>query len=343
MSEIQVNTSDLRNGSQILNDASNKIGDVQSQFSRVLANIGSAYDGQLRQAIEGIVGGSAQTGTRLQNRAIELGNELLSRANAFEVANQATFSSLSNISSQLNGQFPNSDLPGFSWLPKNSDQNKVVGLFGMAGIIGLSGTSLITTIPSKPFSSSNFTLNGLNDSVGLLADKYGMSRSGFKEIGRNLNLLVGNKKAGFVGFMDKTGGFLRKHEKNIGKAVYGISFGLGIAEDRAKGDDWNKALVSESIELGMNISIDLAVKSAAILVPGVGQAYVMYKAGMLIGDATEGALRVAGMNEAADSVDSFFDAYDLDTYTDKFADSIYDSIYDYIANQPSGASDNYAN
>lgn len=94
MSEIQVNTSDLRNGSQILDDASNKIGDVQSQFSRILANIGSAYDGQLRQAIEGIVGGSAQTGARLQNRAIDLGEELLARAARFETANEASRSTV---------------------------------------------------------------------------------------------------------------------------------------------------------------------------------------------------------------------------------------------------------
>lgn len=94
MSEIQVNTSDLRNGSQVLNDASDKIGDAQSHLGRLLGNIGNAYDGQLRQSIEGAIGGSPMTGSRLQSRARELANELNDRSNRFESANQVSYSAM---------------------------------------------------------------------------------------------------------------------------------------------------------------------------------------------------------------------------------------------------------
>jgi uncharacterized protein YukE len=94
MSDIQVNTSDLRNGSQVLNDASDKIGDAQSHLGRLLGNIGNAYDGQLRQSIEGAIGGSPMTGSRLQSRARELANELNDRSNRFESANQVSYSAM---------------------------------------------------------------------------------------------------------------------------------------------------------------------------------------------------------------------------------------------------------
>lgn len=326
MSEIQVNTNDLYNGSQNLKAAADEIGNIQNQVGSATVSVGNSYNGQLRQAIEGIVGGSAQTGTRLQNRASQLGEELFNRASGFESANQAAFSSLSSVSSLMNGQFPDAELSGFSWLPPASDQNRMGVLFGMAGITGLTGISLITTNPPKLFSSSNFTLNGLKDSVDLLAD--GMSRSGFREIGRNLNKLVGNKKAGFVGFMDETGGLLKKNKGLVTGVTSGVSFALGVSEDLANKDNLSRALGSEAIELGMNLSVDGAFAVASSFVPVVGQAYLVYKAVMLISDAAEGGLRVAGMNEAADVVKTLSDSIDLSEYTDKFANN----IYDYIAN-----------
>lgn len=322
MSEIQVNTNDLYNGSQNLKAAADEIGNIQNQVGSVAVSVGNSYNGQLRQAIEGIVGGSVQTGTRLQNRASQLGEELFSRASGFESANQAVFSSLSSVSSLMNGQFSDAELSGFSWLPPASDQNRMGALFGMAGITGLTGISLITTNPPKLFSSSNFTLNGLKDSVDLLAD--GMSRSGFREIGRNLNKLVGNKKAGFVGFMDETGGLLKKNKGLVTGVTSGVSFALGVSEDLANKDNLSRALGSEAIELGMNLLVD----GAFAAVPVVGQVYLGYKAVMLISDAAEGGLRVAGMNEAADVVKTVSDTIDLSEYTDKFANN----IYDYIAN-----------
>lgn len=142
MSEIQVHTSDLRNGSQIFDDASNKLGDVQSQFSRVLANIGSAYDGQLRQAIEGIVGGSAQTGSRLQSRAAELVKELINRAIRFESANQASYSAmLTPFQYFINLQRSSSILSALFFINPLSLKNAAflwgIGGLGFGGLISL--------------------------------------------------------------------------------------------------------------------------------------------------------------------------------------------------------------
>lgn len=88
MNKIQVNTIDLLNGSNNLKSASGEIGNVQNQVSSTSNSVGNVYDGQLRQAIEGIASGSAQTGARLRNRAVELENELISRAVKFEAANE---------------------------------------------------------------------------------------------------------------------------------------------------------------------------------------------------------------------------------------------------------------
>jgi hypothetical protein len=309
MSEIQVNTGDLHNGSQALNGASTKIGDAQSRLGRIVGSIGNAYDGQLRAAIEGIMGGSAQTGSRLQNRAVNLGNELISRANGFEVANQATFSSLSNISSQLNGPLPNS---GFPSLPSNSDQIKAMTFLGIAGITGTSFASLLTS-----------TFKSINSSLDLLSNK-NFSYNAYKEIGRIFNNLAGNKKAGFVGRMDKVGRFIKTSQY----MKFGIiPIGLGTLSDVVEGDNLLHAVGSETIEFLLDAGI--------YFIPYVGAFYLGTKIGMAIGAATAGVLDAAGMHESASNVN---DALEYLDFTDRIGDwaatKIGDAISDFIENPP---------
>ena len=99
MSEIQVNTSDLNDGSKGLKGAAGEIGGIHNQLSSIALSVGNQYDGQLSKAIEGIVGVANRTGTRLQSRAIDLGDELLSRAIGFESANEAGKSAMFDASS----------------------------------------------------------------------------------------------------------------------------------------------------------------------------------------------------------------------------------------------------
>lgn len=309
MSEIQVNTSDLRKGSQNLNNVANEIGNVQNQINRTVASVGNAYDGQLRAAIEGIMNGSAQTGVRLQNRAVELGNELLSRANGFEVANQATFSSLSKISSQVNGQFPNS---GFPSLPSNSDQTKAMTFLGIAGIMGVSFASLLTS-----------TFKSINSSLDLLSNE-NFSYNAYKEIGRIFNNLAGNKKAGFVGRMDKVGRFIKTSQY----MKFGIiPIGLGTLSDVIEGDNLLHAVGSETIEFLLDAGI--------YFIPYVGAFYLGTKIGMAIGAAATGVLDAVGMHESASNVN---DALEYLDFTDRIGDwaatKIGDAISDFIENPP---------
>lgn len=162
MSEIQVSTRDLHNGSQNLNGAADEIGGVQNQVSNATASVSNAYDGQLRHALDGIVGGSAQTGTRLQNRAVDLGNELTSRATGFEAANEIERSTVLGVSTAYNIFIDSTPrLGGVSFLNKIENASSIWiigGLSSIAGFLSLFFTSskpeILLPIPeTRPNSS----------------------------------------------------------------------------------------------------------------------------------------------------------------------------------------------
>jgi hypothetical protein len=144
MSDIQVNTSELRNGSQNLHGAANELGGVKNQIGGIPGNVGNAYDGQLRQALQGILGGSVQTGAQLQSRSIELGDELLSRSVGFEAANEAGRSSMLSSSHQFNNFLNNSSVSGISLLLSRTADEKAKFLWGLGGL-GFGGLASIMT------------------------------------------------------------------------------------------------------------------------------------------------------------------------------------------------------
>lgn len=329
MSEIKVNTSDLRSGSQRLDDTAMELGKTQSQISNLPSQVRNSYDGQLRQALDRIIGGDYQTSVRLQSRAHELSAELLGRSHAFEAANQASFSSMSNMCRQ----FPDPSsrtLPGSVLLTK-AEQTKATLLFGIAGLVG---ASAITTIP-KPSFLTKYSVESVDKTIDILGEKDLMSYAGFREIGRHLNTLVGNKKAGFVGFMDKTGHGLRNNKL----LTRGAGWGLGVVSDLAVAgkdgqinqEEMHQALLSETIETGMTVGMDVLVTSLAPAIPIVGWAYTGYKLGMFLGHASVGVMEGIGMHEQAEAFEKGLDQFD---FMENISDALSEKILDFVANPP---------
>lgn len=166
MSEIQVNTSDLKNGSQNLKSASDEIRSAQSHVSNAPLSVGNAYDGQLKQALEGIIGGASQTGTRLQNRTLDLGDELLSRATGFEVANVASRNIANNILKNIFNYIEKFPLLKKLFSFNKSDISKASFLWGIGGFGAI--PIFITLLPSlRPFFNQNPGLTPTNPNQSL--------------------------------------------------------------------------------------------------------------------------------------------------------------------------------
>lgn len=136
----------------------------------------------------------------------------------------------------------------------------------------------------------------------------------YKDIGRFLNKLLGNKKAGFVGFMDRFG-----HLAKSPIIQDGIPLGLGIWADYRQKHDWKHALGSELIEFGIDMGI--------MAIPHVGQIYMGYKVGLAVGHLAAGALELVGYHDEAVQFQNFLDTVD-------FSERLGDAIYDFIAHPP---------
>jgi uncharacterized protein YvpB len=146
MSEIQVSTSELRSGSQNLSSAANEIGGVKNQIGGIPASVGNAYDGQLRQVLQGILGGGVQIGAHLQSRSIELGDELLSRAMGFEAANEAVKGSVLGASTAYVNFV--STTKKFSFLSfLGVSRSKALSIWGISGLAGFMSLFFVKTQP----------------------------------------------------------------------------------------------------------------------------------------------------------------------------------------------------
>jgi len=139
-------------------------------------------------------------------------------------------------------------------------------------------------------------------------------RLSYKGVGRWLNQLVGNQKAGFVGFMDRFG-----HLVKSPVVKDGIPLGLGIWADYRESHDWKHALGSEVIEFG--------VDKAIYAIPYVGVAYGAYNIGLTLGHLTAGVLEITGHHETALKWQETLDQLDI-------SERLGDAIYDFIAHPP---------
>ncbi len=137
MSQIKVNTDNLKKEAAILRESANDLASLQNQLLGISPGANSVYSGQLQQAFKAITYGSSASAISSQNRLNELGTELLSRANRFELANETNAQEMALLSNNFIGFSENSPvLRAFSGLNKN-DLAKVFLLLSLGGFAGL--------------------------------------------------------------------------------------------------------------------------------------------------------------------------------------------------------------
>lgn len=204
MSQIQVNTSDLRSCSQEMNRSADELGDTQRRINNATAGVGNAYDGQLKRALGGIVGGDYQVSEHLKSRAIDLGNELGLRASGFEKANEAGKSAMLVSSNQFDNFIHTSPILEAISTYKSWELIKALFLWQASGIV-FGGLIPITTIISQSsfFSKNQILLTSReqikhiigfldewNKPIDWIADHKSASKylhKVFRQIGRNIN------------------------------------------------------------------------------------------------------------------------------------------------------------
>ncbi|NMC34713.1 MAG: WXG100 family type VII secretion target [Veillonellaceae bacterium] len=130
MDQIKVNTGDLQTSAQELDSVVNDITTTLNQLSN---NIGNAYEGQLKNALEGIIGDVHPKALQLQNRSRELSDELVLRAKRFEAANESGNIAMINVSHQLNDFLDNSPILKVFRSIGKSDLGKASLIYGLAG------------------------------------------------------------------------------------------------------------------------------------------------------------------------------------------------------------------
>ncbi len=185
MSEIQVITTDLRSSSQSLDGAGKELVGVKSQVSGIPGSVGNAYDGQLQRALQGILGGAAQTAAQLQSRSINLGDELLSRATGFEAANEAAKGSVLGASSNYVNFIETSKGLGFlSFLSRLKEKAQSIWSIGGLAISGFVSSLFFVAKPGvlTPFpetappthfpETSQSPSTGEKSELGKLMDKF---------------------------------------------------------------------------------------------------------------------------------------------------------------------------
>lgn len=144
-------------------------------------------------------------------------------------------------------------------------------------------------------------------------------RVDYRDIGRLLNTLVGNQKAGFVDFMDRVG-----HLVKTPVVQYGVPLALGIWADYQDHHDWKHAIGSEVIEFGIDIGL--------MAIPYVGQAYMVYKGVLAVGHLLSVGLELGGHQEVAVRLQNSLERIDL-------PERVGDAIYDFIAHPPKACLD----
>lgn len=137
MSQIKVNTDDLKKEAAILRESANDLASLQNRLLGIYPRENTVYSGQLQQAFKAITYGSLASAISSQNRLNELGTELLSRADRFELVNETNTQGMALLSNNLIGFSENSPvLRVFSGFNK-ADLTKVLLLLSLGGFAGL--------------------------------------------------------------------------------------------------------------------------------------------------------------------------------------------------------------
>lgn len=133
MAEIRVSTDELKNGANTLSQLQEEVVRVYNHIDGAVTGIGDIYDGQLNKSLAGITEGSMHIGAQMQMRVGDLLDELRSRANGFEKANEFRQQLVHDISARFSQFFQ--EHPGFQFLSfLQFWKDKGVKLWGMAGL-----------------------------------------------------------------------------------------------------------------------------------------------------------------------------------------------------------------
>lgn len=144
-----------------------------------------------------------------------------------------------------------------------------------------------------------------------------------KQIGRDVNSLIGNRRGGWVGRMDDLAHSLKSPQikalsqnKLMEEISVGVPFLVDAYGDYQEGDSWHKILVTEGIEL--------LVKKALYAIPIVGQAYMIYDVGLGVGHLAAGGLEMVGFHDQAAWLQNTLEVADPATYIDELLERFYD-------------------
>lgn len=178
----------------------------------------------------------------------------------------------------------------------------------------------------------------------------------WKGLGRWLNQMVGNMKAGWVGKMDRLGHFLRNPV-----VQHGGLYVLGVAKDLLDGDRLDRALGSEVIEMAAEMAAPALIGGAigavigGVLGAGAGgvgivpgavagatigahvglEVYAVYQTVLAVGGIFSGGLQMAGASQEALWLQNTIEDLDIGEH---IGDDVYDGIYHLITSpQPESA------
>lgn len=140
-------------------------------------------------------------------------------------------------------------------------------------------------------------------------------RSDYKQLGRYLNWLEDNKRAGWVGRMDNLGKFLDSH---AGVRDFGIPLGFSFVSGLAEGEGVAKAGTSGIIESGIGWGLTL--------IPGVGTVMAVSSGIQYIGNTAAITLEAMGDHEGAVLLQNGLEAVDLGGYVGDFSDAVADMV-----------------
>ncbi len=155
--------------------------------------------------------------------------------------------------------------------------------------------------------------------TGILKDLKDFKYNDFDSFGRTINSLVGNARGGWVGRMDDLGHIIKNPKFQLG--VGGIGFGLGVWSGLSEGESAPKAIFSEGIKLAIDAGIKYGIK---YLIPGAGQAMLVYDGALLAGRLAAGGMDVIGFHDQSAWLQNTIRTIDIGTYTEDWSNRIYD-------------------
>ena len=101
MTQISLNTDDLKNGSYELNTFSAELAKISSAMGSTSAGLDGKYNGQLASQVNRIAAQAQNTGNDRKNRLLELSNFLARKASAFEAVDNENVGSVLGVTNQM--------------------------------------------------------------------------------------------------------------------------------------------------------------------------------------------------------------------------------------------------